>query len=151
MLWFRQAARPRPVLRTRLRLESLGDRAVPSGLDEPPFLFAPVGAVAGAIGGDSTTIAVAPQIGGFAGVEISPGWFQFTGRVTGPATLGGLVITFGGVPSLQGVTTTTAADGTFTLIAAVRTDGTDAGTVTAQTTANGLLSNEALCNIAPAA
>jgi hypothetical protein len=147
MLWFRQAARPRPVLRTRLRLESLGDRAVPSGLDEPPLLFAPVGA----LGGDSTTIAVAPQIVDFAGVGISPGWFQFTGRVTGPATLGGLVITFGGVPSLQGVTTTTAADGTFSLTISVRTDGTDAGTVTAQTVANGLPSNEALCNIDPAA
>jgi len=145
MFWFRQPVRPRPVLRTRLRLESLDDRAVPSSLfdGEPPLMLG------GDMGGLPAPVNVAPRIINLVGVETDLGWYRFTGRVVDSATVGGLVVTFAGVPSLQGETTTTAADGTFTLTVRVRTDGTDAGEVRAQTTADGLTSDEASCYISP--
>ncbi len=143
MLWSRTPARPRPALRTRLRLEHLDDRAAPSSLGDgdPPLL--------GDLSGRETRIAVAPEIVNFVGAESSTGWFLFTGQVQGSATVAGLTITFGGVPSLQGQTTTTASDGTFSLMVQVQTDGSDHGTVTAQTVADGLTSNLATCEIDP--
>lgn len=145
MFWFRQPARPRPVLRTRLRLESLDDRAVPCSLfdGEPPLMLG------GDMGGPPAPVNVAPRIINLAGVETQLGWYQFTGQVVDSTTVGGLVITFAGVPSLQGQTTTTAADGTFTMLVRVNTDGTDTGEVRAQTTADGLTSNVASCYISP--
>jgi hypothetical protein len=145
MFWSRHPARPRPVLRTRLRLESLDDRAVPSSLfdgDETPL-------IAHDVAGPPAPVNVAPRIIDLVGTETEIGWYRFTGQVVNSATVGGLLITFGGVPSLQGQTTTTAADGTFTLTVPVRTDGTDTGEVTAQTSADGLTSNEASYYISP--
>jgi hypothetical protein len=56
---------------------------------------------------------------------------------------GGLIVQFGGsVASVSGQTATTQADGTFTLIVQLQTNGTDVGLVTVQTTdAQGLNSN----------
>ena len=143
MFWSRQPARPRPVVRTRLGLESLDDRAVPSSLHdgEPPLI----------LGNDfrAPPATLAPRIINFAGAETDLGWYRFTGKVVDATTVGGLVVTFAGVPSLEGRTTTTAADGTFTITVRVNTDGTDAGEVRAQTTANGLTSDEASCFISP--
>lgn len=144
MLWFRSAVRPRPALRTRLRLESLDDRAVPSSLlgDAPATNFMTQT-------GDGVPVGVAPRIINFSAVEIGPGWYQFTGQVVDSATVGGLTIDFGGVPSLEPAEATTQSDGTFSLTIRVQTDGSDHGTVTAQTTSGGLTSNLAQCEIAP--
>lgn len=91
----------------------------------------------------------APVIDSFAAEEVGIGWYQFTGHVSYDQP-GGLTITFGGVPSLEGKFTTTAADGSFSLLVQVQTDGSDTGEVTAQTSAaNGSLSNLAMCYISP--
>ena len=146
MFWSRQPARPRPVLRTRLSLESLDGRAVPSDLslggDPPPL-------IGGDLGGPPAPVNVAPRIVDFTGVQTSVGWYEFTGRVVDSATVGGLVISFAGIPAMNNQTTTTAADGTFTITVRVQTDGTDAGEVRATTVAAGLTSNEASCYIVP--
>ncbi|MFO0797821.1 MAG: hypothetical protein U0804_10100 [Gemmataceae bacterium] len=142
MLWLRRAARPRPVVRTRLRLESLSDRITPSG-DYSDFVL---GNLAGNSG---SAVVVAPQIVNFVGVETGLGWYRFTGRVTGSATIGGLTVTFGGIPALEGKTATTLADGTFSILVAVQTNGSDCGTASAQTTADGLASNIAYYEINP--
>ncbi|HYH67357.1 MAG TPA: hypothetical protein VD866_21850 [Urbifossiella sp.] len=143
MFWSRSPAHPRPALRTRLRLESLDDRVVPSSLfdSEPPL------SLRGDLGGPPLN--VAPRIINLAGVETGIGWYRFTGQVVDSTTVGGLTVTFAGVPSLQGQTTTTAADGTFSFTIRVNTDGSDVGEVRAQTTANGLTSDEASCYISP--
>jgi hypothetical protein len=128
-----------PVLRARLRLESLDARVVPSGwTPEPsPALDADLAAPAG------------PQIVEFTAEEFDHGWYHFTGRVQATPSCAGLRVTFGGVPSLQGLSAVTNSDGTFSLTIRVRTDGSDNGTVTAQTTVGGQQSNLALCDITP--
>ncbi|QDU23075.1 hypothetical protein [Urbifossiella limnaea] len=140
MLWLRRAARPRPVVRTRLRLEWLSDRITPSGYDTD------LGFGSGLAG---SPVLVAPQIVDFVGVETGLGWYRFTGRVTSSATVGGLTVTLGGIPALEGKTATTLADGTFSLLVAVQTNGNDCGTASAQTTADGLASNIAYYEINP--
>lgn len=135
-------ARPGRGLRVSLRLESLGDRAVPGSLSASttptdPVLAAPAPAP------------MAPVIDSFAAQEVNYGWYQFTGHVTDDQP-GGLTVTFGGVPSLEGKTTVTASDGSFSLLVQVKTDGSDTGTVTAQTVDTaGNPSNVATCYIHP--
>jgi hypothetical protein len=90
----------------------------------------------------------APQIVNFGGVEVQQGWYYFTGQVQG-GTVGGLTISFAGVPSLAGQTAVTNADGTFSLLVQVQTDGSDYGTVTAQTSVDGQASNLAWYDINP--
>jgi hypothetical protein len=147
MRWFTTPARPgRPgsALRARLRLEQLDYRAVPSSLsgmgnESLEYFYR---------GGDAQ-LTVAPQIVDFVGFEVGSGWYRFTGRVQGPESCGGLTVSFGGVPSLRDEVTTTLSDGSFVLLVQVRTDGSDQGTVTAQTTADGLASNVATYTINP--
>src|SRR5687768_7586764 len=125
MFWSRTPARPRPVLRTRLRLESLDARAVPSDLlgdGDPPQ-------IGDELVGRPAPVNVAPRIIDFTGVETSVGWYRFTGQVVDSTTVGGLVISFAGIPAMNNQTITTAADGTFTITVQVQTDGTDAGEV----------------------
>ena len=144
MFWSRQPARPRPSLRTRLSLESLDARALPSDLfgGDPPML-------GGDLTGPPAPVNVAPRIVDFIGVETSAGWYRFTGRVVVSATVGGLVVSFEGIPAMNGQTTTTAADGTFTISVQVQRDGSDAGEVRATTTADGLTSTVAAWYINP--
>jgi hypothetical protein len=143
MPWFttpRRQGRPGPALRARLAVEQLDARVTPGSLDPSPpegdsYLVAP----------DSTP----PVIVDFTGGEVLHGWYSFTGRVDAGESSGGLTVTFGGVPSLQGRTAVTASDGTFSLLVQVKTDGSDDGTVTAQTVANGQQSNQATWDITP--
>jgi hypothetical protein len=148
-LWGRPE-RPAPGHRTRLSVQALDDRAAPSSLlateddrraeaawDEaaaylspsggPTASMMPVGGV-----GDRGPTNQPPQIVDFAVVRLDTGRYQFTGRVIDEAP-GGLAVTFGGVPTAVGQTTTTNADGTFSLTLQMQTDGSDMGTVTAVT------------------
>lgn len=136
---FATPAKPGPVLRARLRLEPLDARAVPSDWspESPPVLDADLTAPAG------------PQIVEFTAEELDHGWYYFTGRVEATPSSAGLTVTFGGVPSLQGQTAVTNSDGTFSLVIRVLTDGSDDGTVTAQTTVGGQQSNLAMYDITP--
>jgi phage-related tail fiber protein len=91
---------------------------------------------------NSTNLApVAPAIINFTAKELNNGKFVITGQVV-DATPGGLTITCGGETSASGMTTTTNADGTFSLTVQLRTDGTDCGYLTATTVdGNGLSSS----------
>jgi hypothetical protein len=152
MRWFSSPASPGPVLRTRLRLESLDARALPSSLTgfdrgDSPLVLAESFAAASRLPPAKT----APQILDFMGVAVSEGWYTFTGRVVSDTSPAGLTVTFGGIPSLIGQSVTTATDGTFSLYIQLQTNGSDDGTATAQTTANGLLSNLAVYDVSPSA
>jgi hypothetical protein len=80
-----------------------------------------------------TLSATGPTITNFAAVEGYDQIFTFTGDVTDQPP-GGLPVTFGGVPSMAGQTTTTNADGSFELVVQLNANGSDNGTVWAQTT-----------------
>jgi hypothetical protein len=85
----------------------------------------------------------------FSVAHLGQGWCYFTGTVQDEAP-GGLVVTFSGVPTVQGQTATTAADGTFSLTIQLRTDGTDNGNVSAVTYDRlGLKSNEPYVAVNP--
>lgn len=91
-----------------------------------------------------------PRVANFMAVEVAGGAYEFSGDVFDEAPAG-LTVTLGGEPgSLQGVTTTTDAAGHFVVAVLVRTDGSDNGLATAQTTdAGGLASNVASYAIWP--
>jgi hypothetical protein len=158
MRWFTKSAPARPgaAFRTRLTLESLDLRAAPASLSgtDSDVVHYPTDGTSDVVlvadqGGTDSRAAAAPRITGFAGEEERRGWYVFTGRVTADQP-GGLTVTFRGVPSLEGKTVVTASDGTFELRVEVQTDGSDEGTVTAQTTdANGVPSNVAVWDITP--
>lgn len=140
-------ARPGRGFRVSLRLETLGDRAVPSSLDGGTDPIDPSPSDPIQIGPPQSP--TTPMIDSFSAEEVGYGWYQFTGHVTDNQP-GGLTITFGGVPSLEGQSTVTASDGSFSLLVQVNTDGSDTGTVTAQTVdTDGNPSNIATCYINP--
>jgi hypothetical protein len=69
-------------------------------------------------------------------------YWTFSGQVTDDQNVNGLVVTLGGLPSLNGVTTTVNAQGWFSVT--VQLGPNESGTATAQTTdAGGLASNVA--------
>jgi hypothetical protein len=76
---------------------------------------------------------VAPVIENFTAHEIGNGMFLITGRVI-DETPTGMIVTFGGTTSAAGQYATVSADGTFSKIVQLRTDGTDSGYITATTT-----------------
>jgi hypothetical protein len=142
-LMSKRPVRTAPRVRSFLRLEELGVRATPTDLlgevtapppVPPPPLPGPVLA--------------APKIDTFTAAEIGHGWYTFSGHVTS-ANPAGLVITFNGVPCLVGRTTTVEADGTFSMTIQVATNGSDIGTISAQTSQNGMLSNLAMTYMSP--
>lgn len=97
--------------------------------------------------GDNDTNA-APQLINFTASNLGGGLFLFTGRVTDDQSTAGLTVTFGGVPTMQGRTTTTASDGTFSFQIQLSTN--DVGTVTAVATDIwGLASNAASAFVTP--
>jgi hypothetical protein len=125
--------RPAPQGRVRLSLESLEWRDQPDGggllLDPPP-----------PPGGGGQAVNAAPAIVDFRAQESGNGLFLITGRVVDESP-GGLTVTFGGGTSAAGRTTTTLADGTFSIVVQLRLDGTDSGYLTATVTdAQGLVS-----------
>ncbi len=88
----------------------------------------------------------APTIGNFQAVEGTNRVWTFSGTVTDGEGAGGLTVTFGGLPTLNGKTVNTAADGTFSLTIQLQVG--ENGTATAQTTdAWGQASNVAMANV----
>ncbi|QJW99415.1 hypothetical protein [Frigoriglobus tundricola] len=161
MRFLRQMFGPSPTpLRARLTLEALDGRLPPStitGTGTDPLdssaLVIPVSAASTTTTSSTpstsatpTNAAVTqPQIINFTWSEGTGGIVTFTGQVIDPAP-GGLTVSFGGDPeSLQGVKTTTDANGNFSKTLIMKTNGTDNGTATAQTTdKQGLQSNIAM-------
>jgi hypothetical protein len=89
----------------------------------------------------------APYIHVFDAIEDDYGVWTFRGRVEYRYTEG-LVVNFGGIPSLDGYSATVDADGNFTLSMMLRGDKYDNGTVFAKTTSPwGTDSNEALDDV----
>lgn len=165
-LWSRPE-RPAPGVRTRLSVQVLDDRTAPSSLlaaeDDPQDEAAraatatylsssnePTGTMTSEEGtGVLAPTNLPPEIVDFVAVEIGPGLYRFTGRVIDEAP-GGLVVAFGGVPSAEGQSATTNADGTFSLTLQMQTDGSDTGNVSAVTQdASGQTSNVATCWVDP--
>ncbi len=73
----------------------------------------------------------APDITGFNAIQEPGGYWEFKGTVAGTPDPGGMTITFGGVPTVQGLTTTVAADGSFDVVFQL---GGQTGVVSATTT-----------------
>ena len=116
------AARRRP--RFVLRLEGLEHREQPDGtITEPPTPPPTVEEAPNQI----------PEIVDFNCEELENGSFRVTGRVLDEDP-NGLVVTLGGSTSAAGTTIICNSDGTFSVIVNLRTDGTDAGFITATTT-----------------
>jgi hypothetical protein len=143
----RKRVRTAPRVKSFLRLEELGVRETPTDLSflfyTPPPTSPPPPPTE-----QASTPAAAPKIDAFTAAETSHGYYLISGHVaaTNPQ---GLVVTFDGVPALKGRTATCNADGNFTLVIQVATDGTDTGTITAQTSQNGVLSNVAYSYMNP--
>ncbi|AMV25300.1 hypothetical protein VT84_12945 [Gemmata sp. SH-PL17] len=116
-LFQRTRAQTAPQKRTVLRLEALEWRDVPDGAPGDPT-------------SPPTVPNAAPIIVTFAAAEIANGLFQISGSVADEHP-SGLVITFGGATSANGLTVTTAADGTFSRTIQFRVDGSDEGILTA--------------------
>lgn len=133
---------------TFLRLESLEWRDQPSGLgvDDPTDPTPGSGEYVLA----TPPANQAPEIVNFGCTEIANGLFIFSGRVIDEFP-GGLTITFSGsVDSMDGKTTITNADGTFTYTIQLKFDGSDNGAVAATTVdAGGLVSNEPITYVTP--
>jgi hypothetical protein len=73
-----------------------------------------------------------PIIVNFTAIWLGPGRYRLTGQVLDESP-GGLLVSFGGIPSAQGKTAVTNSDGYFELETQLQLDGTDAGYVTAVT------------------
>lgn len=139
----RRPARPGRSLRSTLRLEELGLRAMPSGLEASPPPSDPPPAIL------NPPPVIAPFIDEFDATEEGHGLYLITGHVSAPNPEG-LVVTFDGIPALEGRTAVCDADGNFALVITVQTNGNDSGTITAQTVdANGNQSNIALASVDP--
>jgi len=140
MLWFsKRPSRPASGLRTRLSLESLDGRFVPSSpgdFGEPP------------IESITATAAIPTAINDFGAEEFGHGWFLFTGTVAA-GTPGGLTVTIV-LPSGATATGVTFDDGTFAVAVNVQTNGGDDGTVSATVVdGNGQSSPPAYFHISP--
>lgn len=137
-------ARPAPAPnRARLGLEALDLRLPPSSLF-PADLGLPDPTV---VNTDTTTTAISlgaavnvgtemadigPRLTNFKAIEIVGGLYKLEGDVIDPAPAG-LTVTFGGDPdSIRGKTATTDANGHFSKVVNVKTDGSDDGTLSAQ-------------------
>ncbi len=125
--------------RVVLRLEGFERRDQPSDWYENPAI---------STFGDGQSNNQPPQIQVYCS-QIAAGTFRVYGQVTDESP-GNLTVRLGGIPSALGKTTTTLADGSFSMILHVQTNGNDIGVVTAQTTdAQGLDSNVDYDNINP--
>jgi hypothetical protein len=144
---FARPQRPAPRLRSSLRLEELDLRAVPDGNDPPLSPPPPPGGDPAQVGQPPQT--TAPVISNFVAREVSFGWYEFEGYVTADNNVG-MTVYFAGVPAVTDETAHTDVNGYFCLLVQVHTDGSDAGTVTAQTVdSHGNWSNVAMTVISP--
>jgi hypothetical protein len=82
-------------------------------------------------GVSSPIIDQAPVISNFTASQGSGNLWTFTGQVTDDQSVAGLVVTLGGLPSLNGVTATVNSQGWFSIT--VRLQAGESGTATAQT------------------
>jgi len=150
---------PGAVQRARLHLESLDQRNAPSSIrDDGTLLDLNVDdayLTVVSLDDPSTDPLLsppnqAPQITSFAAAETSPGQFRFSGTVVDESPTG-MVVTLNGVQSeIQNYQTTVQSDGSFSCVIQLLTDGTDAGTVQAQTVDSaGLQSNVASVYVVP--
>lgn len=129
--------------RACLGLEALDLRLPPSslfsadlGLTDPTVVNTDTTAVAIHLGATLSrgtgTADTGPRLTNFAAIEIVGGLYRLEGDVIDPAPAG-LTVTFGGDPdSLRDTTTTTDANGHFSKVVDVKTDGSDDGTLSAQ-------------------
>jgi hypothetical protein len=74
-----------------------------------------------------------PGIGDFAAEEVGNGYFLLTGRVVGENP-DGMIVSFGGVGSVQGLSATCNDAGYFSIRVQLRTDGSDDGSIVATVT-----------------
>jgi hypothetical protein len=73
----------------------------------------------------------APVISNFTASQSSGNYWTFTGQVTDDQSVAGLVVTLGGLPSIQGKTVTVNSNGWFTVT--IQLKAGESGTATAQT------------------
>jgi hypothetical protein len=112
----------RPRTRVVLRLVDLECRDQPDGgLSDPPTQ-PPA----------QPPVNQPPAIVDFDAERVGNGAFLITGRVI-DENPDGMVVTLGGGTSAAGITVTCDEDGYFSVIVQLRTDGTDAGFITATT------------------
>lgn len=105
------------------------------------FLVSAAGTAGNAAGGTGTVgTNQAPVIFNFTASHSVGNFWTFSGQVSDDQSVAGLVVTLGGLPSLQGVTATVNAQGWFSVT--VQLGSNESGTATAQTTdAGGQASN----------
>jgi hypothetical protein len=90
----------------------------------------------------------APVISNFTASQLGGGYWTFQGQVTDDQSVAGLVVTLGGLPSLNGVTATVNSQGWFSVT--VKLKPGESGTATAQTADLwGMPSNTAWTNVQP--
>jgi hypothetical protein len=90
--------------------------------------------------GSSTVVASPPVITEFSAEPEGLGFYTFSGNVQ-DANPASCVVTFGGIPSLAGTKVQCDSEGNFSITVLLKTDGSDAGTVTVYATdGNGLQS-----------
>lgn len=130
------ARRARRTGRVVLRLEGMEGRATPSG-DLVPTMNLKVDQDGRAIGNRP------PEIVNFSVYDFGGGWCLISGQVLDEQPAG-LTVSFGGsVATMSGQSTTTAADGTFSVLVQLQTDGSDTGFLLAIATDDqGLKSDE---------
>jgi hypothetical protein len=117
-----RSAAVRPRVRVVLRLVNLESRDQPDGgLGDPPTQ-PPA----------QPPVNQPPVIVDFDAERIGNGAFLITGRVIDEYP-DGMVVTLGGGTSAAGITVMCDEDGYFSVIVQLRTDGTDAGFITATT------------------
>ncbi len=166
MLRLRLSSRPRrPVAypRTRLSLETLDGRAVPSPLGTDGTLdalaqsamlgYAATYPTSSPTPGEEGPVVPAdapPEIVDFAAERLTTGLYELSGRVIDEQP-SGLLVQFGGIESAEGKTATTDSEGYFSLTLMLKSDGSDSGQVTAVThDAIGQESNTAAYYVNPA-
>ena len=146
-LWGRPTRPKSP--RSLLRLEELGDRIVPDGTGTA--ISPPPSSPASPTHGFWDTAGVwlsPPRITDFQAVEEAFGSYKFYGQVLA-SDYTGMVITLEGGYSLNGKTISVQADGSFSLIISVLTDGRDTSVVCATTSNQFGISNTASTYVNP--
>jgi hypothetical protein len=135
MLWL---LRRRPVptgtaRRVVLRVDLLEARHGPSSWGVPPAEGASAPVYGPPTSGGSSAAASPPIIVEFYAEPGGHGLYTFSGSVE-DANPAGVVITFGGIPSMVGKTAQCDSAGNFSITVDLKTDGSDTGTVTAYAT-----------------
>jgi hypothetical protein len=143
---FDRPVRPAARRRTVLSVLTLDDRALPSATLTDSFTPTPPPENSDGRIREAATVL---QIIDFAAQEVGDGLFMLTGQVIGE-NVAGLTVSFSGAPDdVQGRTTTTLSDGTFSIMVRLRPDYSDAGTVSAVASDGVRVSNTADVLLSP--